>query len=143
MQSIIDFPSLLECPVDSATEQKQNEFVCSAGVCRRLDRFFSPTLRSEGEIHSTAHRKPAIFNKQFTSLFTHEPSGLLSDKNHSPDPTMPDVFISKERIQKMLPNIKSNKAAGPDSLPDTLKKPSHEITLILDLIYRKSIQSAI
>ena len=68
-----------------------------------------------------------------------------SPKNRpSPHPTMPDICISKEGIEKMLQNIKPDKAAGPDSLPATvLKELSHEIAPILKLIYCRSIQSGI
>ena len=43
---------------------------------------------------------------------------------------MPDICISREGIEKMLQNIKPDKAASLDSLPATvLKKLSHEIAL--------------
>ena len=60
----------------------------------------------------------------------------MPDKGTSPHPTMPDICISKEGIEKMLQNIKPDKAAGPDSLPVTvLKELSHEIAPILENIY--------
>ena len=93
-------------------------------------------LRSEGEIHSSAEKKAEILNQQFTTVFTQKPPGPLPDKGPSPHPTMPDICISKEGIEKMLLNIKPDKAAGPDSLPATvLKELSHEIAPILELIY--------
>ena len=56
---------------------------------------------------------------------------------------MSDICISKEGIEKMLQNIKPDKA-GPDSLPvRVLKELSHEIAPILELIYCRSIQSGI
>ena len=57
---------------------------------------------------------------------------------------MPDICISKEGIEKMLQNIKPDKAAGPDTLPATvLKELRNEIAPILQLIYCRSIKSDI
>ena len=57
---------------------------------------------------------------------------------------MPDICISKEGIEKMLQNIKRDKAAGPGSLPATvLQELSHEIAPILEFIYCRSIESGI
>ena len=101
-------------------------------------------LRSEGEIHSSAEKKAEILNQQFTSVFTQEPPESLPDKGPSPNPTMSDICISKEGIEKMHQNIKPDKAAGPDSLPATvLKEFSHKIAPILELIYCRSLQSGI
>ena len=70
------------------------------------------------------------------NVFTQEPPGPLPDKGPSPHPTMSDICISKEGMEKMLQNIKPDKAAGPDPLPATvLKELSHEIAPILELIY--------
>ena len=58
----------------------------------------------------------------------------MPDKGPIPHPTMLDICISKEDVEKMLQNDKPDKAAGPDSLPATvLKELSHEIAHILAL----------
>ena len=68
----------------------------------------------------------------------------MPDKGPSPHPTMPDIRISKEGIEKMLQNTKPDKAAGPDSLPATvLKELSHEVAPIPELIYCRSLQSGL
>ena len=111
LETIFAFSSPIQRPDDHATEQKRSwSFIRSlwkdsSGV--------SP-LRSEGEIHSSAEKKAEILNQQFTSVFTQEPPGPLPDKGPSPHPTMP-ICISEEGIEKMLQNIKPDKAAGPDS----------------------------
>ena len=141
MESIIDFSSPIECRDGRTTKQKR--FWSFIRSLREDSTGVSP-LRNEGEIHSAAPEKAEILNKQFTSVFTHEPPGPLPDKGPSPHPTMPDICISKEGIQKMLHNIKPNKAAGPDSLPAAvLQELSHEIAPILEIIYRRSLQSGI
>ena len=141
METIIDFSSPIERPNDHVTKQKR--FWSFIRSVRKDSSGVSP-LRSEGEIHSSAEKKAEILNQQFTSLFTQEPPGPLPDKDPSPHPTMPDICISKEGIEKMLQNIKPDKAAGPDSLPGTiLKELSHEIAPILELICCRSLQSGI
>ena len=141
METIIDFSSPIERPDDRATKQKR--FWSFIRSLREDSSGISP-LRSEGEIHSSAEKKAEILNQQFTSVFTEEPHGLLPDKGPSPHPTMTDICISKEGIEKMLQNIKPDKAACPDSLPSTvLKELSHEIDPILELIYCRSLQSGI
>ena len=130
METIIDFSSPIERPDYRAT--KQQRFWSFIRSLRKDSSGVSP-LHSEGEIHSSAEKKAAILNQQFTSVFTQEPPGPWPEKGPSPHPTMPDICISKEGIEKMLQNIKPDKAAGSDSLPATvLKELSHEITPILD-----------
>ena len=106
--------------------------------------FSSPIQRPNDRCQLPAEKEAEILDQQFTSVFTQESPGPLPDKGPSPHPTMPDICISKEGIDKMLQNIKPYKAAGPDSLPATvLKELSHEIASILELIYCRSIQSGI
>ena len=140
METIIDFSSPIERPNDHATKQKH--FWSFIRSVQKDSSRVSP-LRSESEIHSSAEKKAEILNQQFTSLFTQEPPGPDKDPMR-PHPTMPDICISKEGIEKMLQNIKPDKAAGPDSLPGTiLKELSHEIAPILELICCRSLQSGI
>ena len=140
---LLIFPHPYNTSDDCAPKQKR-----FWSFMRRLEKDSSgiSPLGSKGEIHSSAEEKAEILNQQFTSVFTQEPPGPLPDKCTSPHPTMPDIRISKEGIEKMLQNIKPDKAAGPDSLPATvLKELSHEIAPIdiLELIYCRSIQSGI
>ena len=122
---------------------KQKRF-CSFIRSLRKDSSGVSPLHSESEIHSSAGKKAEILNQQFTSIFTQEHPGPLPDKGPSSYPTMTDICISKEGIDKMLQNIKPEKAAGPDSLPATvLKELSHELAPIVELIYCRSIQSGI
>ena len=101
-------------------------------------------LPPQCQIHSAAEKKTVILNQQFTSVFTQEPPGPLPDKGPSPHPTMPDIWISKEGIEKWLPKTKPDTAAGPDSLPATVwKELSNEIAPILELIYCRPLQSGI
>lgn len=55
---------------------------------------------------------------------------------------MPEIIITRDGIIRLLKNLKSRKAAGPDDLvPAVLKELSTEIAPVLQKIYRKSIQT--
>ena len=143
METIIDFSPPIKRPDDRATKQKR--FWLFIRGLRKYSSGVSP-LRSEhgeGEIHSSQLRKKLRYWISNSLHFTQKPPGPLPDKGPSPHPTMPDICISKEGIEKML-HIKPDKAAGPDSPPATLlKELSHEVAPILELIYCRSLQSGI
>ena len=102
---------------------------------------------------SDPKRKASLLNTYFQSVFTRE--SPLSLKEHGQKtildntqedsfqyPTMPEIIITRDGIIRLLKNLKSRKAAGPDDLvPAVLKELSTEIAPVLQKIYRKSIQT--
>ena len=57
----------------------------------------------------------------------------------SPFPDMDDINFTQPGIEKLLDNIKPNKAAGPDELPArVLKDVSKEISGVLSMIFQQS-----
>ena len=57
---------------------------------------------------------------------------------------MPEITVTSEGIVKLLKNLKTNKASGPDNLaPTLLKELSTEIAPILQKIFAKSLHSHI
>lgn len=55
-------------------------------------------------------------------------------------PTVPEITIIREGIVKLLKNLITNKAAGPDDLaPTILKELSTEIASILQKTFAKSL----
>ena len=99
--------------------------------------------------------KALLLNTYFQSVFTRE--SPLSLKEHGQKaildntqedsfqyPTMPEIIITRDGIIRLLKNLKSRKAAGPDDLvPAVLKELSTEIAPVLQKIYSKSIQTHI
>ena len=95
--------------------------------------------------------KVLLLNTYFQSVFTRE--SPLSRKKHGQKtildntqedsfqyPTMPEIIITCDGIIRLLKNLKSRKAAGPDDLmPAVLKELSTEIAPVLQKIYSKSI----
>ena len=63
----------------------------------------------------------------------------------SPDgqsvPTMPDITVGKNGIEKLLSNLNPHKACGPDKIkPIILKTLSTELSPILEVLFQKSLE---
>ena len=55
---------------------------------------------------------------------------------------MPDIHITQKGFEKLLMNLKPNKATGPDSLsPRILKELSSQIVPILTKIFQMSLET--
>jgi hypothetical protein len=53
-----------------------------------------------------------------------------------------DISVSKDRVLKLLVNLKIDKAAGPDHvLPVVLKELRNEILDIITILFQKSLSS--
>ena len=87
----------------------------------------------------TDNAKAEALNRKFVSVFTNDDGNSLPDKGSSPFPDMDDINFTQSGIEKLLDNIKPNKAAGPDELPArVLKEVSKEISGVLSMIFQQS-----
>ena len=69
-----------------------------------------------------------------------DPSNLPSPKHQLP--TMEDISISTEGIQKLLLQLNPSKAAGPDAIPPSvLTELAQEVAPILQIIFQHSLYS--
>ena len=67
---------------------------------------------------------------------------LLPDDIQCQFPVMPDIEISVNGVAKLLSNLNSAKAAGPDAIrPIVLKELSHIIAPIVTAIFQKSLDT--
>lgn len=67
---------------------------------------------------------------------------LLPDDIQCKFPVMPDIEISVNGVAKLLSNLNSAKAAGPDAIrPIVLKELSHVIAPIVTAIFQKSLDT--
>jgi hypothetical protein len=106
---------------------------------KRGDGNNTPHLKSEG-VHSDPVDKANILNNQFKKPFS--PKSDLTDEQlttrctaYGKYPTIPDINITTNGIQKLL-NSNPHKAAGHDNItPQILKELSAEITLTIIFIY--------
>jgi hypothetical protein len=100
----------------------------------------SPLLK-EGVLHSDNASKASILNGQFVSVFTHEDETNVPYL-HGPDfPEISELTISCDGIEKLLRNIKSSKASGPDLIPCRfLKELASELAPILTALFQQSLR---
>ena len=69
-------------------------------------------------------------------------TSLLPDDIQCKIPVMSDIEISVNGVAKLLSNLNSAKAAGPDAIrPIVLKELSHVIAPIVTAIFRKSLDT--
>ena len=69
-------------------------------------------------------------------------TSLLPDDIQCKFPVMSDIEISVNGVAKLLSNLNSAKAAGPDAIrPIVLKELSHVIAPIVTAIFRKSLET--
>jgi hypothetical protein len=97
-------------------------------------------LRDEGILKAESKDKANILGKQFESVFTQEDTSHIPVKSSLPYPSMPKIQVQRKGVEKLLQNINSNKAAGPDKLPDrVLKEMASEISTVLTHIFNQSL----
>ena len=98
-----------------------------------------PILSDTDGLHITDNAKAEALNRQFVSVFTNDDGNSLPDKGPSPFPDMDDINFTQPGIEKLLDNIKPNKAPGPDELPArVLKEVSKEISGVFSMIFQQS-----
>lgn len=99
-------------------------------------------LQVAGRILSSAKDKAEALNRQFCSVFTNENDSNLPDLGSSDIPDINDIEISTEGVLKLLNDLKTHKAAGPDGIPArVLKACSNSIAPILQKLFQKSIST--
>ena len=101
-----------------------------------------PALKDQGILISDNAKKAKLLNQQFHSVFTQEDMSSIPNMTKGHLPTMPGFKIHQTGVQKLLANLKPNKATGPDDIPPRiLKETAEEITPILTLIFQRSIDT--
>ena len=101
-----------------------------------------PLKNKDGFIQSDSAQKAEILNDQFKSVFTQEDMTNFPSKGNSPFPQMPNIKISQAGVFKLLKNLDTSKATGPDSIPAyVLKTAAEEITPTLTHIFQLSLDS--
>ena len=100
----------------------------------------SPLRNVDGVIHSEANVKANILNRQFVSVFTKEDTANIPDKGPSPYASMEGITVTPNGVEKLLRDLKPDKATGPDMIPARLlKQLSAEIAPALALVFQSSL----
>ena len=89
---------------------------------KRRDTTGVTPLKENGELVQQPLDKANVLNRQFNSAFSPITTEHLPDIGESPYPQMQNITVTVPDVEKLLLNLKPNKAAGPDAiLPRTLK----------------------
>ena len=100
----------------------------------------SPLKNKDGFLQSGNIARANILNDQFVSVFTKENTTNIPNMGHSTTPSMPDIIIDWKGVHKLLMNLKTNKATGPDEIPAfILKEAATQVAPALARLFQLSL----
>ena len=100
-----------------------------------------PALKDQttGILVTNSIEKAEVLSRHFQSQFTKEDMDNLPVESDSDIPSMPDIVFNKEGVVKLLSELNTNKAMGPDEIsPRYLKMVAEEIGQALQIIFQYS-----
>ena len=107
---------------------------------KRSDQMGVVPLKDGGFLHSDPKTKANILNRQFTSVFSSDNGAPLPDLGATNHPTMDNIVVSVNGVIKLLRNLKSFTASGPDGIPTMLlKETAEQIAPAVTLLFQASI----
>ena len=105
----------------------------------RNDNLGLAPLKSGTNLVTDSQQKAKMLLSEFSSVFTKE------DKNSIPwlgpsSSLINDINVTTEGVEKLLSGLKTQKAAGPDRIPNrVLKELSHELAPAFTALYNQSL----
>ena len=89
---------------------------------KKKDQFGVAALEHQGKVYTDSLSKANLLDNQFVSVFTREDLSHIPKMSGNQVPDIPDVDIQIEGVIKLLQELDSHKATGPDSIPANLLK---------------------
>ena len=133
----------IETTVDEAYKTNNKRFWAYVKSKGQETSGIPPLKNKDGFLKSDNYSKAEILNHQFQSVFTEEDLANQPDKGRSPFQTMENIKVTEQGIIKLLLNLKTNKATGPDSIPAfILKTAAKEIAPSLTLLFQQSLDTS-
>ncbi|XP_052786170.1 uncharacterized protein LOC128221604 [Mya arenaria] len=100
----------------------------------------APLKNKDGFLQSGNAARANILNDQFVSAFTRENTTNIPDMGQSGLPSMPNISVDWKGVHKLLMNLKTKKATGPDELPAIiLKAAATELAPALAKLFQLSL----
>jgi len=110
---------------------------------KRRDNIGVSSLEKNGALQHDSKSKANILNNQFKSVFTREDHETDLPAMMTPAyPSIPDLKITVEGIAKLLSQIDTSKATGPDNIPNVmLKMCAMELAPAITSLFQESIDT--
>ena len=111
-------------------------------ISKRNDKARSKTLLQHGTLHNDSQAKARILNEQFEeSVFTKgEVLPNLPALGGNPFPNIPELSVDVRGTHKLLTQLKTNKASGPDGLPNrVLRELADQLAPVLTAIFKSLV----
>ena len=101
-----------------------------------------PPLLQSGLTFASPQAKSDILNEQFCSAFTPTSNTPLPQISSPTGPDIDKLIITTEGVEKLMKNLKPNKATGPDNIPTRiLSMVAKELAPAVTLIFQTSLDS--
>ena len=131
---------------ESITSQKlgSRDFWRIANSVLNKSKSAIPPLFNGSEVLSSAYEKAKLFAKNFSKNSNLDDSGIslpvfLSRTNLK----LHNISITPEMVKKVITNLDSSKASGPDCIPVVvLKNCEHELSYILAKLFNKHLKES-
>ena len=131
---------------ESITSQKlgSRDFWRIANSVLNKSKSAIPPLFNGSEVLSSAYEKAKLFAKNFSKNSNFDDSGIslpvfLSRTNLK----LHNISITPEMVKKVITNLDSSKASGPDCIPVVvLKNCEHELSYILAKLFNKHLKES-
>ena len=129
------------CDMFSPDSNRGYKNLWSNVKCKKRDQVTIPPLDVNGLLVSDSQEKANAINKQFLSVYTEEDVSTLPDLGASPYNSIITEDITVEGVARLLADIQSHKAHGPDEIPARLlKETAYNMAPILTLIFKASLR---
>ena len=124
-------------------EQGNNKAFWKYIKSKRNDNVGVAGIKQNGVLHHDSQTKAEILNNQFHSVFTKENVKAEKPKlNEKRYPSINNLLIDINGVEKLLSRLNVNKASGPDSIPNRiLKNCSKELAPAIAHIFQISLTS--
>ena len=135
---------LLDPTENLDTEHKGKNFKKFWAFIKALKRDHSGVapLKHQGNLETSPIGKASALNHQFKSVFVEEGDSAVLSKEPSPYTSINNINITEPGVAKLLNNLNTNKAGGPDEInAKILKELKSEIAPFLTYLFQISLDT--
>ena len=110
---------------------------------KRQDNIGVSPLKSKGHLLCDGKSKAEALVDQFSSVFTRINNTVMPNVRNKSNNSIADITIGKEGVRKLLLNLQTAKAPGPDAIPNmVLKECADQLATVITLIFQRSLDTA-